>query len=306
MIPTTRTIRSRAGLGGSPSGSRPLGDSGLRAVTRVVPILSVTDNQVVSYDDYGQGRGLMLVHGSPGTSKVWQPVGQRLSERFRIVAPNLPGYGGTSLEEPGGAEGVPHAAGLLEAVMRDTGVPDVLAGHSYGGVIALAVALRGHVRPKALALFEPVCMPILLSVGETQFFDGVKSLLDDYISAFEGGDLEAARMMVDFWFGQDVYEQLPPPVRDFIVKNTRPNVHDVRASFRERYDPEAIRKLDMPIRVVYGSKSPEVSYRVGRALSRLAPKGSLVEVDGATHALPTTHGAEVADLIVALATFAAG
>jgi pimeloyl-ACP methyl ester carboxylesterase len=271
-----------------------------------MPILKVTDSQVVSYDEYGAGPGLMLVHGSPGSSKAWQPVGQRLSDRFRIVAPNLPGYEGTSLEEPEGAEGVAHASGLLEALMRETGVPDVLSGHSYGGAVALVVALRGHVRPKALALFEPVCIPILLSVGEAEVFSRIKPLFDDYIRAFENGDLQAARTMVDFWFGPGAYQQLPGPVRDFIVKHTAPNVHDVRASFRERYVPDAIRKLDMPVWVVYGSKSPDVSYRVASALAALAPKGLLVKIDGATHALTATHSDKVAELIATLATESAG
>jgi pimeloyl-ACP methyl ester carboxylesterase len=271
-----------------------------------MPTLKVADSQVVSYDAYGAGPGLMLVHGSPGSANAWQPVGQRLSDRFRIVAPNLPGYGGTSLEEPGGLEGVAHAAGLLEALMRETGVPDVLAGHSYGGVVALAVALRGHVRPEALALFEPVCMPILLSVRDTQTFAGMKSVFDDYIRAYEDGDLQAARTMVEFWFGAGAYQQLPGQVRDFIVKHTASNVHDVRASFRERYAPDAIRKLDMPVWVVYGSKSPEVSRKLASTLAALVPKGSLVKVDGATHALTTTHGEQVAQLIATLAKQSTG
>ena len=266
-----------------------------------MPTLKVTDSQVVSYDDYGAGPGLMLVHGSPGSAGAWQPVGKRLSDRFRIVAPNLPGYGGTSLEEPGGPDGVPHAAGLLESLIRETGVPDVLAGHSYGGAVALTVALRGHVKPRALALFEPVCTPILLATGETESFARMKALLDDYISAFESGDLEAARTMVDFWFGPGAYEKLPGPVRDFIVKNMGPNVHDVRATFRERYAPDAIRNLDMPVWVVYGSNSPDVSYKIASTLAAIARKGSLVKVDGATHALTATHSGEVAQLIAALA-----
>ena len=266
-----------------------------------MPTLKVTDTQVVSYEEYGAGPGLMLLHGSPGSASAWQPVGQRLSDRFRIVAPNLPGYGGTSLEEPGGPDGVPHAAGLLESLIRETGVPDVLAGHSYGGAVALTVALRGHVKPRALALFEPVCTPILLATGETEPFARMKVLLDDYVSAFESGDLEAARTMVDFWFGPGAYEKLPGPVRDFIVKNTGPNVHDVRATFRERYAPDAIRKLDMPVWVVYGSNSPDVSYKIASTLAAIARKGSLVKVDGATHALTATHSGEVAQMIAALA-----
>src|SRR5713101_3783276 len=262
-----------------------------------MPTLKVTDTQVVSYEEYGAGPGLMLVHGSPGSASAWQPVGQRLSDRFRIVAPNLPGYGGTSLEEPGGPDGVPHAAGLLESLIRETGVPDVLAGHSYGGAVALAVALRGHVKPKALALFEPVCVPILLSTGEEEAYARVKRTFDDYIRAFEGGDLQAARTMMDFWFGSGTFERLPRPVRDFLLENTESNIHDVRASFRERYPAGSMRMLDVPVLTVYGSDSPDVSHWVAGAVTSLAPKGSVACVDGATHALTTTHAAHVAQLL---------
>jgi len=146
-----------------------------------------------------------------------------------------------------------------------------------------------------------VCIPILLSAGDAEAFSRVKPVFDDYIRAFDGRDLQAARTMVDFWFGPGAYEKLPGPVRDFIVKNTGPNVHDVRATFRERYAPDAIRNLDMPVWVVYGSNSPDVSYKIASTLAAIARKGSLVKVDGATHALTATHSGEVAQLIAALA-----
>ncbi len=114
--------------------------------------LKVTDSQVVTYDEYGAGPGMLLVHGSPGTSSTWQAVGKRLSDRFRIVAPNLPGYGGTTPEAPEAQPSVSHAAALIEAVIRETGTPDVLAGHSYGGAVALVVArtLRARVHSDSL------------------------------------------------------------------------------------------------------------------------------------------------------------
>ncbi|MGH8701355.1 MAG: alpha/beta fold hydrolase, partial [Burkholderiales bacterium] len=149
---------------------------------------------------------------------------------------------------------------------------------------------------------EPVCIPILLAGVDAEAFGSIKPLFDDYIRAFVDWDLEAARAMIDFWFGPSAFQHLPGPVRDFLVKSTASNVHDVRASFRERYSPEAMRKLDMPVRLVYGSKSPDASYRVASTVAALAPKGSLVKVDGATHALTATHSGEVAELIAALAT----
>jgi pimeloyl-ACP methyl ester carboxylesterase len=266
-----------------------------------MPALKVTDGQVVTYDEYGAGPRMVLVHGSPGNSSTWQTVGKRLSDRFRIVAPNLPGYGGTSPEAPGAPPSVSHAAALLEAVIRETGAPDVLAGHSYGGAVALVIALRGHVRPKALALFEPVCIPILLSIGEAEVYASTKQIFDDYIRAFEGGDRQAARTMIDFWFGAGAFERMPGPLRDFLLDNSETNIHDVRASFRERYSPAAMRTLDFPVLTVYGSDSPDTSYRVASAVTALAPKGSLVRVEGATHSLVTTHSAEVARLLAALA-----
>ncbi len=266
-----------------------------------MPALTLGDGQVVTYDNYGAGPRMMLVHGSPGTSSAWQPVGKRLAERFRIVAPSLPGYGGTSPEDRGAPPSVSHAAALIEAVIRETGAPDVLAGHSYGGAVALAVALRGHVNPKALALFEPVCVPILLSTGEEEAYARAKRTFDDYIRAFEDGDLQAARTMVEFWFGSGAFERLPRPVRDFLLENTEANIHDVRASFRERYSVDAMQKLDVPVLTVYGSKSPDVSHRVAGAVTSLAPKGSVACVDGATHALTTTHAAHVAQLLTDLA-----
>ena len=265
-----------------------------------MPSLTV-DNAQVMYEDYGAGPLVMLVHGSPATASAWQPVGRRLADRFRVVAPNLPGYAGTSPEDPDTPPSVSHAAALLEALIRETGTPRVLAGHSYGGAVALAVALRGHVKPGALALLEPVCIPILLTTGDTGGFAAAKAIFDEYLRAWEGGDRLAARTMIEFWFGLGAFERLPAPVRDFLLQHTEPNVHDVRASFGERYSAEALRGLRVPVEVMYGTKSPDVSHRVASALVALAPDCSALTVEGATHALTTTHSERVAGAIAALA-----
>jgi pimeloyl-ACP methyl ester carboxylesterase len=124
----------------------------------------------VSYEDYGSGPIALLIHGSPGNGKAWARVGERLSKRYRVIAPDLPGYGDTTAlplhAEPDTAD----TAALLEAMMATIGSPAVVAGHSYGGVVALTLALRGRVAIGALALFEPVAVPILLMTGETAAF----------------------------------------------------------------------------------------------------------------------------------------
>ena len=61
-----------------------------------MPTLRISDADTIAYDDAGQGPVIVLVHGSPGTSRAWQPVAARLAPRFRVISPNLPGYGGTT------------------------------------------------------------------------------------------------------------------------------------------------------------------------------------------------------------------
>lgn len=266
-----------------------------------MPTLAVGARDVIGYDDAGRGPVVMLIHGSPGTSRAWQPVGERLAARFRVVAPNLPGYGATTCPPEGSAGDSAYAAGLIEALIAEVGAPAVLAGHSYGGVVALMTALRGMARPAALALFEPVAVPLLAAVGESEAFASTQALFADYRGAFEAGDPLAARRMVEYWFGAGAFERMPAPTREFLAAHTGHNVRDVAATFRDPYSVEGLRGLAMPVLVAYGSRSPEVMVKIVEAIAAHAPRAWLERVDGATHALTSTHVEAVAALIADLA-----
>ena len=56
-----------------------------------MPALSVGERDSVAYEDTGRGPLVVLIHGSPGSARVWQPVTEQLASRFRVIAPNLPG-----------------------------------------------------------------------------------------------------------------------------------------------------------------------------------------------------------------------
>src|SRR5262245_7030750 len=125
-----------------------------------MPTLVINDRRL-SYEDHGSGRLALLIHGLPGNARAWARVGERLAGRYRVIAPDLPGYGETTPQPPEQDPDVGYASELVEALIRRMGAPDVLAGHSYGAVVALAVALRGNVSIGALALFEPVALKVL-------------------------------------------------------------------------------------------------------------------------------------------------
>jgi pimeloyl-ACP methyl ester carboxylesterase len=251
----------------------------------------------VSYEDYGSGPIALLIHGSPGNGKAWQRAGERLAVRHRVIAPDLPGHGPTN---PPPAESTPdpaYAAALIEDLVRATGRPAVVAGHSYGGVVALTLALRRRIPLDALVLLEPVAVPMLLAVGDTEIYRESNAFFEDYVAGVEGGDPQGVRGMVDYWFGPGTFARLPEPLRDYMVKGAVANIRDIRATLAQRYAPDDLRALTVPVTTVFGGKSPDVTRRIAEAIAAQVGQGAVVKLDTANHALISTHPLEVAELI---------
>ena len=265
-----------------------------------MPTLAI-DDRVLSYEDSGAGPVALLIHGSPGNANAWSHVAKLLAQRFRVIAPDLPGYGETTPQPLGQEPDVGYASELIEALIRSVGTPAVLAGHSYGGVVALSIALRGKVGIRAVALFEPVAMPILAMAGDAQVFADVRAVFDDYIASFEGGDGRAVRKMIDHWFGAGAFAGMPESLRTYLIRETAANIRDVRGTFRESYSTDAFRGLRVPVSIVVGDRSPEVTHRIARRIAEQLADGSVEILAGADHALTTTHAKTVAGFVSRLA-----
>ena len=90
----------------------------------------------VAFLEEGSGPVLLLIHGMAGTSENWREVIGPLARRHTVVAPDLPGHGGSA---PGAGD---YSLGALAAVLRDLLVAlghdrATLVGHSLGGGIAM-------------------------------------------------------------------------------------------------------------------------------------------------------------------------
>ena len=116
--------------------------------------------------DRGSGPTVVLLHGQPGTGASWAPVTERLVDRFRVLAPDRPGYGATEGEARGIAENAELAAALLE--VTGTG-PATVVGHSWSGGVAVLLADRYPELVHGLVLVGAACTPDSL--------DGVDRLL---------------------------------------------------------------------------------------------------------------------------------
>jgi magnesium chelatase accessory protein len=90
----------------------------------------------------GRGPDVLLLHGAGASAHSWHRLIARLEDRFRLIAPDLPGHGFT--RSPRGRAALPQVAQDVAALMRTMGAtPRLVVGHSAGGAIALDMARQG-------------------------------------------------------------------------------------------------------------------------------------------------------------------
>jgi pimeloyl-ACP methyl ester carboxylesterase len=108
----------------------------------------------VRYFTGGSGEPLLLLHGLGGSAANWVELLPALTERFRVLAPDLPGHAG-SAPLPRGAgmtDFARVAADLLEAEEVSSAL---VGGHSFGGLVALRLAQHRPELVSGLLLAAP-------------------------------------------------------------------------------------------------------------------------------------------------------
>ncbi|HSF04105.1 MAG TPA: alpha/beta hydrolase [Solirubrobacterales bacterium] len=106
----------------------------------------------VSYDRYGAGPPLVLVHGGFSDHITnWQEVKPLLQDRFTVYAVARRGRGETSRTR---GHSVDDEAADVVAILDAIGQPAFLLGHSYGAVCALGAAARDPGGVRKLVLYE--------------------------------------------------------------------------------------------------------------------------------------------------------
>lgn len=137
--------------------------------------------------DVGNGPPLMLIHGSgPGVSAWanWRLVMPALAAQARVIAPDMVGFGFS--DRPAGVRygmdtWVGQALGVLDALDIDQAD---LVGNSFGGALALALAIRHPQRVRRLVLMGSVGVPFTITAGldavwgYTPSFEHMRQLLD--------------------------------------------------------------------------------------------------------------------------------
>lgn len=106
------------------------------------------------YESAGTGQVVLLLHAFPLCGAMWQPQKSALQKDYRVVVPDLRGFGGSSpfSAAPSLDQMADDVVNLLDALKITNSV--VLGGLSMGGYIALAVARKYPSRLRGLILAD--------------------------------------------------------------------------------------------------------------------------------------------------------
>jgi pimeloyl-ACP methyl ester carboxylesterase len=148
---------------------------------------------------------VLFCHGLFGQGRNWNNIARALSDRYRVTAVDLPNHGRSAwTDRVDYAEMADQVAGLVKP-----DDPIALVGHSMGGKVAMALALR---RPE---LVERLCV---VDIAPVDYASG--SEFGRYIDAMKSMDLGTIRTRDDAEVALSVAAP-DPGVRAFLLQNLR-------------------------------------------------------------------------------------
>ena len=133
---------------------------------------------------------VILLHGFPESHRTWAKVAPLLADRFRLVMPDLRGFGDSDRPQDVAAYATDTLVADLFALADALGVDRfALVGHDWGGAVAWAAALRGNPRIERLAI---VNSPHPAIFQRSIIDDDAQRAASQYIRAFRDPGMEAA------------------------------------------------------------------------------------------------------------------
>jgi 2-hydroxymuconate-semialdehyde hydrolase len=249
-----------------------------------------------NYHDHGNGDPVVLLHGSgPGVTAWanWRLTIPPLSERFRVIAPDVTGFGytqKTSDDRYDMERWLDHLTGFLDAI----GLQKVsVVGNSFGGALALALAIRHPERVDRLVLMGAAGLDFELTPGLDAVWgyepslESMRSLISlfAYDQALVSDELAEMRYRASVRPGvQESYARMfPPPRQDGIHMLAR--------------DEEVIRNLGHETLIVHGREDLVIPLESSERLHRLIDRSQLHVFGRCGHWTQIEHGERFVRLV---------
>jgi pimeloyl-ACP methyl ester carboxylesterase len=241
----------------------------------------------------GDGTPVLLLHGVPQTSALWRTVQPALATGRRVLAPDLPGLGGSSYAGPYDMPSVmAQVAALIEAECPGQAV-DVV-GHDWGGVIALwlagtrpdlvrriavANAPLGNVDPLRAFHIPLLALPVL---PELAFRLGGSSLVDLMLAAAWKSDAQLEPDVRAEYAAAYTDPDQVTAMLGYYRAAARPRIASLLRLGAQPPAPPPVKAEEML--VLWGAADPVLPVSLGESVvTTLGSRSVMVTIPGAGH-----------------------
>jgi pimeloyl-ACP methyl ester carboxylesterase len=232
--------------------------------------------------DRGSGMPLLLVHGFPLDHSMWDAQVTRLSERWRVIAPDMRGFGGSQVTSGTVTmeQMADDLAALVEALAIDE--PIVLCGLSMGGYVALAFWRKHVERLRGLVLCDtraaadtPQAAAGRLETAQRVLGEGTQSLAD---------------AMLPRLFAPATLENDPNAIAAERQKILSVHPEGIAAALRgmasRRDFRDELANISLPTMVIVGEHDAISTVDEMRSMAGAIPAAEFVILPGAGHMTP--------------------
>jgi 3-oxoadipate enol-lactonase len=233
--------------------------------------------ELLAYDEAGDGPALVFIHGHPFDRSLWAPQLEALSSDFRVLAPDLPGYG----ESPPRGDKVTmgqFADAVIEWLDALAVTRSVVIGLSMGGLITMELGLRAPDR------FEGIVLAATTAASTTPAEAAERRAVADQLE--RDGMLDVALDMAGKLFGPAARRD-PELVAPVVAMMLRTPSAGAAAALRGRAERPEYRRLladlQVPALVIAGDHDPYADEAVVAELIASLPAPEVVRIPGAGH-----------------------
>lgn len=257
------------------------------------------DDITAHYTEAGDGDPVVLLHAGGSSGRQWRKMGVHLEADYRLIAPDLLGFGDTVPWTGPGELTHDAQATLVRAVIERLCDGSVhVVGHSYGGATTMRLWLAVPELVRSLVFIEPILTPLLLQAGEDNLFAEYRAVADDFMKRVtEDRKDEAWRVYLDLRNGDGTWEGMSDDARQRFIDRTDRSIDGFRSNLNNPTTLADCQDISVPTLIVRGADTTAPERRVCEILRDEIPDCAYEVIPEAEHMSPLTHPAEVAALV---------
>jgi pimeloyl-ACP methyl ester carboxylesterase len=227
------------------------------------------------YEESGAGEPIVCLHGAGSSAAVWSDAVAELATRGRTIAYDRRGHSRSERPDPYETnvhEQADDAAALIDALVAASAVA---IGRSYGGAVAVDLALRYPDRVRALVLLEGDA-PSFSPAAESWIAD----LTAEILAAAEEDMDSVGETVIQAVAGPEAWAGLPEPFREMLTGNGPAIVAELRGGYPD-LTAQQLAGVDQPTLLVAGEESLQPGFdEVTSAMAAAMPAARVEWVEG--------------------------